>query len=319
MAFNTFDSKNKVVGVLNELIAEQNRRAEVLATNNAKIVTASETLGTKGAVGFGKITDAARNTRDAIRLHADAIAGRISALTATLLGEATALINGYYDPIIAQDELRVLKDTVAADTIARNATKAGTAERHQADLTLANSRKNLEQTRLNLLASGQLTAKEQKAWLAELEKKYKSATGAAKADIGSLITKIHELQKVPTTVVKIIASITSKVAKAGGPNQVRDSGGPTAANMPYWIGLNRQPELMVPGAGHILTRAQAQTAVASVSGSGSGAPGGDHSITIHATGIAERDTPLRIANEVRRAQRVQRLTPDVRRVLRERR
>lgn len=192
--------------------------------------------------GFG---NHAKMAADAIKINADAIAARISALTATLLGQATALINGYYDPIIAQDELRVAKDTVAADKIAVNATKAGTAERHQADLTLANSQKNLDLTRANLLASGQLTKKDQHLWLADLEARYKTATGAAKKDIGDLIAKLKELKNVPTTIVKIIAEIESKSSRTS--NQPRAGGGSVIAGHSYLVNENTpNSEIWVP-------------------------------------------------------------------------
>lgn len=220
-----------------------------------KVTTSTKALGTKGAVGFGTITDAAKNAKDAIKLHADAIASRIQALTATLLGEATALINGYYDPIIAQAELLALKDEVAANKRAVAATKAGTAERRQADLTLANSQKNLDQTRANLLAAGQLSAKEQKTWLTELQAKYKTATGDAKTKIGSLIAKIRELQNVNATGVSIVVSAGRGVSRTR--LQARAHGGPVTAGVPYLVNENTpRSEIWVPDvSGRVLSGA----------------------------------------------------------------
>lgn len=272
IAFPTFtqeqvDVLTKQLANVDEALGNTGSR---ITTESATITTATATLGTRGAAGFTSIADAAKRARDAIKTHADIIATRISALTATLLGEATALINGYYDPIIAQDELRVLKDTVAADTIARNATKAGTAERRQADLTLANSRKNLDQTRLNLLAAGQLSAKEQKAWLGELEKKYKTATGTARTEIGKLIAKIKELQNIPRTVVTISASIsTGKIARLTDlVTDERAAGGPVTAGRPYLVNEHTpNSEVWVPDvSGTVL----GPSATPAGSGSGSG-------------------------------------------------
>lgn len=241
MVFNTFDSKNKVIAVLNELIAESNRRAGQITTSLAPIPVATQKMAIDGGRGFSSLSSAATTTAMAIARNASSIATNIKNLTATLLGEAIAMINGYYDPIIAHEELRVAKDTVAADTVARNATKAGTAARHEADLTLANSQKNLDTTRANLLASGALSAREQKAWLTELQKKYKTATGDAKAKIGELIAKIRELQHVSANPVQV------RVAVQPGGLKQRAGGGPVKAGQPYLVNENTpDSEIWVP-------------------------------------------------------------------------
>jgi len=139
------------------------------------------------------------------RMAADArrVAIIVADLTTKMIADAQALITGYYDPLIAQDQLRVAQDQVAADKVALAATKAGTAQRHQAQLTLDQSQQALDQTRLNLMASGQLTGKEQKTWLSDLETRYKTATGSAKTYLGGLITKLKELQGVQGQGIKI--------------------------------------------------------------------------------------------------------------------
>jgi hypothetical protein len=229
------------------------------------------TLDAETSRYFWSVGAAATRMKRTIAANADAIKQKIKDLTATLLGEATAMINGYYDPIIAQDELRVQKDQVTADTIARNATKAGSAARHQADLTLANSQKTLDQTRLNLLAAGALSAKEQKTWLAELQAKYKTATGAAKTDIGELIAKIHELQHVPDTVIRI-----STVSGQGTHGPRRAGGGPVEAGKPYLVNENTpNSEIWVPEISGRVVGPSATPAVAANSSSHS------TQITIH--------------------------------------
>ena len=257
MVFNTFDSKNKVVATLNALIEEANRRAGQVNTSLETTKGAAASLDRGGSRSFVNLGAAAQRMYRETRDNAVNIANRIHELTGKLIAEAQAMIDGYYDPIILADELRVAKDTVKADTIARNATKAGTAERHQADLTLANSKKNLDQTRLNLLASGNLTKKEQKAWLSELEKKYKSATGAARTYIGNLIAKIHELQRVPSTVIRIQVAGASGLVKPGDEN--RATGGPVVAGRPYIVNENTpNSEIWVPSlSGRVLSGAVA--------------------------------------------------------------
>lgn len=219
----------------------------------------AKSLSSTGSSAFVSLGNSAGRLRATMITNANAIKDAITKLTATLLGEAAALINGYYDPIIAQDELRVQKDTAATDQIAVNEaraalakTKAGSVERKQAQLTLDQallaqhqSQAALDTMRLNLLAAGALSAKEQKTWLAQLEAKYKTATGAAKADIGELIAKIHELQKVPTTIVHIIASIEPKISR--NRLQPRAAGGPVTAGQPYLVNENTpNSEVWVP-------------------------------------------------------------------------
>lgn len=264
-----------------------------------KVGTAAADMARSGKSSFNTLGDAAARARNTIRLNADAIATRIRDLTATLLGEATAMINGYYDPIIAQDELRVLKDTVAADTVARNAAKAGTAARRQADLTLANSQKNLAQTRLNLLAAGTLSAKEQKTWLTELQAKYKSATGDAKKQIGALITKIRELQNVNSSGVVIT------VGAGHGLNVPipRARGGPVTAGQPYLVNENTpRSEIWVPDvSGRVLsgaTPAAMATPTTVI-----------YNATANVEGLVKATSPLEIARQLGRYARNAQMTP----------
>lgn len=289
-------------------------------TSASGIKKTAANLGSEGSKGFGRLGDAAQSAAQLIKTNADIIAARIKGLTATLLGEATALINGYYDPLIAQEELLVLKDQVSADkravAAARAAlakTKAGSAERHDAQLTLdqallaqTQSQKALDQTRLNLLASGQLSARQQKAWLADLQKKYKTATGAAKTYIGGLIAKIHELQNVASTATRVSVTITSSGSKTVGRH--RATGGPVQAGQPYIVNENTpNSELWVPSvSGRVLSGAVPATAA--------GAGGGDTIINVPVSGLMPVRSPRDIVTELVRVRDVgllpgKRITP----------
>lgn len=257
----------------------------------ASVATAAESLNTKGTAAFVGLGASAAQLRANVIANANAIKEAITTLTTKLVAEAQALITGYYEPMINADDLRVQKDTIATDKIAVNAaraalakTKAGSTERVQAQLTLDQaiaaqhqSLQALDTTRLNLMAAGKLSAKEQAAWLADLQKKYRTSTGAAKADIGDLIDKIHELQKVPTTVVRIIAALENRTSKT----QIipRATGGPVVAGQPYLVN-ERTPnsEVWIPDvSGRVVSGAVPAAAVTPAGGTG-----GDHrTITIY--------------------------------------
>lgn len=228
-----------------------------------------------------------------------------------LLSEATLIINGYYDPIIAADDLRVQKDEVNANRIALadakvvlSKTKAGTEERRQAQLTVDQSQltldqslANLDQTRANLLATGQLSAKEQKTWLTELQTKYKTATGDAKKKIGDLITKIKELQAIKSVAISVAVGglKTGTHVGGGGPQEFADGGvvqGPIG--QPQWAIVHGGEKILtVPEARASMPRA---TSLASASAASAG---GDTNITV-ALPVTARPSPFETADALRR-------------------
>jgi hypothetical protein len=292
---NVAQALHRLTGEVVGLGTASSQGAPAIKSSLSSITTSAVVLGERGGRSFTSLVDKGLNMKRRLAEDATTIANALKALTATLLGEATALINGYYDPIIAQDELRVAKDTVAADTIARNATKAGSAERHQADLTLANSQKNLDQTRANLLAAGTLSAKDQKAWLADLQKRYKTATGSARTEIGLLIAKIKELQHLSGAHVNITTDY-----RIGG----RATGGPVKAGVPYWVNENTpRSEIWVPDvSGKVLSGAVPVTAAP--------AGGTTYNIPVTVAALPEARDPLAIARGLGRYARSGLLTPE---------
>lgn len=89
MVFNSYDSKNKVIGVLNTLIEESNRRAAELPQDVATSIDAGlpevEGAGSRMAQAFtGKLAD---------DLDTGAIAAGAAAMRAELLGQTQALID----------------------------------------------------------------------------------------------------------------------------------------------------------------------------------------------------------------------------------
>lgn len=280
---NLWHDKEIVADVLNKLVAESNRRA-------GQATTPLVTMASTGVASFDKIEGASTRARAAIVANARRVQAAIVTLTDTLLKEAQALISGYYDPIIAQDDLRVQKDTIATDKIALNAarvalakTKAGSAEQKAAQLTVDQAKLALDQsmaaldaTRGNLLAAGALSVADQKVWLDELRKKYKTATGSARADLQKLIDTILGLQHVADIAVRITAGPTKKPSSTNVNPEIKGEGGPVYPGRPYVVG-DKGPEIFVPEIkGSIIPNASSMGAHPSGLGTAAG-----HNITIY--------------------------------------
>ena len=288
------------------------KAADDIVDKTTDVATAAANLKTKGSASFASLGGAMSLLKTNIFTNAIAIAVAVNTLTSKLVGEAQALIDGYYDPIIAADDLRVQKDTAATDQIAVNEaraalakTKAGSVERKQAQLTLDQalatqhaSQKALDSTRLNLLAAGKLSAKEQKAWLDDLKAKYKTATGQAKTDIGDLIAKIQELQRTSSP------PITITVTGQKGGAKKRATGGPVTAGEWYQVNENTpNSEIWSPDISGTVSSGAVPAS--------SSAKGGDtiYNIPVTVAAIPEVRDPLGIARTLGRFARSGSLEP----------
>lgn len=253
---------------------------------------ASTTAGSASG-SFGRIGSAATTMKDVIAANVAKIKAAVADLRSKLAAEAQAMIDGYYGPIIAAAELNVAKDKVAQDTKARNATKAGTAARHEADLTLAHSRKVLDEARLKLLETGKLTSKEQKIWLDDLERRYRDSTGDAREEIRKLIAKIKELAKVSAKNITI--NITGHAPGTGPLEKDRAAGGMQQAGEAGWVG-ERGRELFIPTHTGMVVEHRLSEALAAASRD----RGGDTTnITVALPPTAHPD-PFEVATQLRR-------------------
>lgn len=263
----------------------------------AGVRTEASKTATSTGVSLGTIGTAAGALGTAVKNGATKSWTAIVLLRQRLSDEAQAMIDGYYQPLIDHDTLLVQKDEVAAAKRAAAATKAGSAERHQANLTLHNAEAALERTRTALLESGQLSAKEQKTWLSELQKKYKTATGDAKTKIGALIAKIKELQGISGAKVSI--AVSANIATAG--NKERAAGGPLAAGDVSWVGEggNYRELFVAPRAGTVIPHRESEALVRSALSSREDMPAGDTNISVMLP-VREAPDPFETADELRR-------------------
>lgn len=283
---------NDLSAAIERQTSRAGKAADDLGGGLAPAKVALTAMATTGETSFTRVSSAAARARIEIGINASRIATAVHTLTTKLVAEAQALISGYYDPIIAQDDLRVAKDEVTSNKLALAAakvalakTKAGSDERKaaqqtvdQSKLALDQSMSNLDQTRLTLLSTGDLSKKDQKEWLTELQKKYKTATGDARTQIGLLIAKIKELQAVPSTAVAITVGPPKKPVSGSNANpEARAGGGPVLAGHPYLVNENTpNSEWFVPEVSGFIAPRLADVGVPAAA-----AAGGGPSITIH--------------------------------------
>lgn len=140
-----------------------------------------------------------------------------------LTDDTSRLIDDVYDPAILHAELAATKEEYAEQkriATSKNSTDEQIRDAKRRMLTLT---KNADETRLQLLEAGELTAEETKEWLTKLERRYNKSTGRAKADIGALIAKIRELSAVTSPGIDIvIRGLRTAVGK--GPQKYHSGG-----------------------------------------------------------------------------------------------
>lgn len=158
-----------------------------------------------------------------------------------LTDDTSRLIDDVYDPAILHAELAATKEEYAEQkriATSKNSTDEQIRDAKRRMLTLT---KNADETRLQLLEAGELTAEETKEWLTKLERKYDKSTGRAKADVGALIAKIRELSAVTSPGIDIVIR---GLRNATGRGQQRAAGGPIDPGKVYMVGENG-PEMFV--------------------------------------------------------------------------
>lgn len=211
-------------------------------------------------------------------------------MVSALAGDVGRLIDEVRDPAIQAAELQTLKEEDAALQRIINSKESTDDEIRDARRRRLGITKQMEQTRLSLLESGNLTAKEADAWLTKLEKEYDKSTGSARADIGALIAKIKELRRITAKDINVVVK-TYGLNVPGVPG--RAHGGPVTAGQPYWVG-ELGPELVVPRAdATVIPSAESMAMVAAPRSSG------DTNITV-ALPTSARPDPFETARQLRR-------------------
>ncbi|HEY6568548.1 MAG TPA: phage tail tape measure protein [Actinomycetota bacterium] len=258
---------------------------EVRHNLKGPVTTALEDTGAAAGNMAQEFDDAATDTVESFQQMVD-----------RLTQEADRLIDDVHDPAIQAAELVAKEEELAA--LERIATAEGVSEafKEQAladadtdkerkaarklvtDEEIADAErrklevaKQYDELRLEMLTSGNLTAKDTDKWLGQLEEDYRTATGKAKKKIGELIAKIKELRGQAAKGITVRITFGKYEGKSLGEER-RASGGPMKEGKPYLVG-EEGPELMFPDTSGFLANAS-QTA-AMMDGSSGGSAGGN--------------------------------------------
>lgn len=175
----------------------------------------------------------------------DRVVNSFDDMVDSLRDDVSDLIDQVYDPAIQAAELAATKHERAElrKVIAsKDATKEEKADARDRLLSLS---KDADETRLNLLESGNLTAEDADKWLGKLQRRYDRSTGAARKDIGELIAKIKELMALEALGLAIDVNTRLHGGPRGAHKGGRAAGGPVSANQPYLVG-EEGPEIVVP-------------------------------------------------------------------------
>jgi polyhydroxyalkanoate synthesis regulator phasin len=205
----------------------------------------------------------ARNVGDDLRAIVGAFQTAKDELTT--LGQDTA--DAIYDPVIARGKLAIVEAELVKESKIANSQEAADAEiddlertgkmtKRQARAARRELREQvreaqvkvaeLQKERIGLIAElqafGKLSAKEQGKFLKDLNRDYRTATGAARAQIALLIQSFAKLQAAQEAARLGMGSSVLIGGNWGG----HAAGGPAEAGVPTWVG-EQGKELIIPG------------------------------------------------------------------------
>jgi hypothetical protein len=169
-----------------------------------------------------------------------------------LLSEGTqTLIDEHFDPIEQHQDLVAAKAERSAARRELAAGKAGAKERRELRMTITEADRQIDTLSLDLLKAGELSDKEKKQWIADLQERARKGGAATQRYVSSLIREINRLDGMQAN-ISIIARVRS-VFGGGGygamgdpPKERRASGGPVLSGQAYTVG-ERGPETLVMG------------------------------------------------------------------------
>jgi hypothetical protein len=165
-------------------------------------------------------------------------------LTETLLTNAQAVVDGYYQPIEIRDRIQRNNSDINAAKRILNSKTASAQEKRDARSTITQASKDNDKLALELLSTGQMSEKEKKALLARVNNSIKTTTGRTKAYFIALRKEIERLDGMTAT-VKIntyLRNFASGAQYMGG----KQHGGPVEPFTAYTVG-EAGPETLVMG------------------------------------------------------------------------
>jgi hypothetical protein len=150
-----------------------------------------------------------------------------------------------YDPIIAKAELARLKRERAEAQATRDSAKSTKAQVADAKDRIHELDKAIFEAQVTLIGHGKMSAKEQKAFLADLREKYKHSTGDAKLFIGQLIDKINDIPRQ----IGVTITMTTRNRTAENTGDHRAAGGPISPYGTALVGENGPEVIRLGSAG----------------------------------------------------------------------
>lgn len=257
----------------------------------AEVRRAGSTVATglrPGTAAFEDLGDEAVDSARTVDTSTARVIESMEDLRDFLVSDLQALIAGYYDPIQQRQELKANEAELAAQREILADDHATKEQKENARERLTDLERNTLELRVKLLEAGALSAKEQAALLADLQKKLQASKGAARLAIQGIIDKARELINLTGSGVNVTVNYGGRPGA-----QARAHGGPTQANRPYWVG-EEGPELIVPRtSAHVIPHAESMAMAA-------GAGETTYNISVPVQGALPVRTISDIAGEMRR-------------------
>ena len=286
-----------------------------IAENAAKAEAAVGGLAGRGFAGMAGAQARARDLADSVKgiatqsrktarnvgddLRAIVGAFQTAKEELTTLGQDTA--DAIYDPVIARGKLAIVEAELVKESKIANSQEAAEAEIDDLERTGKMTRKQaraarrelreqvqeaqikvaeLQKERIGLIAElqafGKLSAKEQGKFLKDLNKDYRSAVGAARAQIALLIREFARLQAAQEAARLGMGSSVLIGGNWGG----HAAGGVAEAGVPTWVG-EQGKELLIPKTDSLVVPHAQSMAMAS--GGGGSPMAGAGSMTLNVT------------------------------------
>lgn len=235
---------------------------------------------------FGEFGDASTDARDTVRTSLGDMVRDSRDMRQAFLSDVSQLIDDYYAPIEAHQQLQAINADIAAQKEIIASKSSTTAQIADAKQRLTELTKNKEQVMAELLSYGELSKKTLNKWISDSTKKWQKETDTMKKRVLQLKIQLLAIQDIWNQGIGSSAGI-------GGNWGGHASGGMALAGVPTWVG-ERGPELAVPTVtSQVYSHLQAP-----------GMDTGGESVTVHLSTYGTpmyAPTPWEIGRQTRRA------------------
>jgi hypothetical protein len=210
----------------------ENLADDMTATKEAAAAMRGPVIGAAGSLRT--FADRARAARDANEDYKD-----------SLVKSADDLIDKYYDPILARDQLIANSAELTAQRKILASANSTAAEKRDARAAIHQIERDNLELRIGLLEAGKLNAKEQAALVDDLKKKIHAAKGPAKAALQEILDRVNALRLATKADFRLkFRALFSTNPTAGNEMGIpRASGGPVMPWQHYKVGEHGEEDL----------------------------------------------------------------------------